>query len=574
MAKTLYKANFNDKLPLGGIATGHLYLQNDGSVISDNFCSFLIKAEKDGELLDVRVLQSSKNSFFSLPCFEKSESFSYFPFAEILLSDTSFPASVKLSAFSPFIPLSDTDSGIPAVMFEFEITNTSNERLDFSICNISGNTNPCFYNRMGCTDTGEAYLFLSGNKESESNNCIATNSKNVSFCEYGHSCDDLCENFVKNQTLLNTVLRNDNDTASFGALCSHFSLAQNETQKISFCYSWYHPENDFSRNYYAQYFESSLECASYLFRQEERLKRSSMDFCKYVSGATLPENILKEVNNDLFKFIEKNFIRLDDGRLISDCDEHFEDFESFINRSDNLSYLFPGLEHSQTEYFYKNALYETASDKETVLAILKSYRKFVLTADRDALIEEWYYIVKCMEKLFGEDGKQKCKADTASITACIQAAVFMSEAVRDKKRFELYTSILEEKPIEQFSMDITSGFAKLCEISGFEYDAEKMHIGFAPKSDICPLDDGGTFRCFFCTPKSYGYVEEGIDYIEINLLHGSLDIKSFGVPRTPRLVQYGGRNWRFENKNLVAILDSTLEITPTKKLTIFIDIKQ
>ena len=118
-----------------------------------------------------------------------------------------------------------------------------------------------------------------------------------------------------------------------------------------------------------------------------------------------------------------------------------------------------------------------------------------------------------------------------------------------------------------------SSYALLCAISGFEYDAYKKHIGFSPLSDHCPLEFGGTFKCFFCVEDGYGYVEEGIDYIEINMLYGSVDIRSFAVPRTPRMVQYGGRNWRFTDKGLCAQLDTNLVVTPDKKLTILIDIK-
>ena len=190
MAKTLYKADFSDKLPLGGIATGHINFCNNGSVLCDFLPHFAIKAEKEGQLTDARILQSTSLACSDAPYFEKSEAFSHFPFAEIILSDSSFPADVKMSAFSPFIPLNDTDSGIPAVSFTFEITNRCSERLDFSVACHSQNTSESPYNRMGCTDTGEAYVFLSSDTELSSNFCISTNGKNVSFCEYTESFAD------------------------------------------------------------------------------------------------------------------------------------------------------------------------------------------------------------------------------------------------------------------------------------------------------------------------------------------------------------------------------------------------
>ncbi len=573
MAKNLYKAKFEDNLPLGGIATGHITLGCDGSITAQAPTFFAIKAEKGGELLDARILQSSQSEAVILPCFENASAASFFPFTEICFSGSSFPFDVKMTAFSPFIPLSDTDSGIPAVLFELEVTNKEDSRVDCSVCLVSANVNRDGINRMGCTDTGEAYIHLSGNGKDAPNTCIATGGKNVSFCEY--TCADaFIKNFTENETLYNTTKSEYSFPFASGALCTHFSLGKGEVKKVSFCLSWYSPENEFSRNYYAQYFESGLECASYVFRQKERLHGASTEFCQNILGATLPESVLEEVNKDLFLFTGKGYIRLDDGCLMSGERIRFSDTDSFICRSDILASMFPDLSYSETESFYKSGMFDSASDEDMLTHILASYRKYILCGDNDSLIEDWYYISKCMEKVFGEDGNIKSKADRKLMTSAIGAAVEMADAVKDKKRHELYSSMLDNMPPCQTSMDIAEGYAKINEISRFEYNAVSKHIGFSPDSDACPLDFGNTFRCFFCTPTCYGYVEEGIDYIEINLLHGVLTVRSFGVPRTPRLVQYGGRNWKFTNENLVAVLDSDLEITPQKKLTIFIDIKQ
>lgn len=578
MAKTLYKAEFKDKLPLGGIATGHIDFGCDASITlplhdSSNFSFFAIKAEKDSELFDARILQSTCDEKIPLPCFEESSAYSFFPFAECNLWDSSFPAKVKITAFSPFIPLNDTDSGIPGVLFGFEVTNTSDERIDYSVCCVTENTNAKVFNRMGCTDTGEAYIHLSDDIEKNENTCIATDGKNVSFCEYAESAHDIISNFTCNTTLENGTKSEYGKTSAFGALCTHFSLNGGETAKVSFCLSWYRAENEFSRNYYAQYFESSLECASYLFRQKDRLLGDSMEFCENISGATLPRDIITPANSELFSLTGKNHTRLDNGDLISNGGPDFSGIEAFISRQDALSNLFPSLEHSGTMHFLKSEAYNNSVDKDLCITILRCFRKYILSADADELIEEWYYIVKCANALLGEDGSKKISCDNELAEETVKALILLAETVKDKKRSELYSNVLSHLPEGQASIVFFEGFSKIYDISGFEYRADTKHIGFNPQSGICPLDTGNTFRSFFCTPQGYGYVEEGIDYIEINLLKGALSIRSFGVPRTPRLVQYGGRNWKFENKNLVAVLDSDLEVTPHKKLTIFIDIK-
>ena len=578
MAKTLYKAKFKDKLPLGGIATGYINLGCDASISletreSSNLSFFAIKAEKDGVLTDARVLQASKAPSSLLAPFEKAESACYFPFTEICFSDSSFPADIKMTAFSPFIPLNDTDSGIPAVHFEFEITNTACSRLDFSIGCASQSMSNSSFNRMGCTETGEAYILLSGDEEASPNTCIATNGKNVSFCEYTNP-EAFTENFTRNPTLYNSTKSEFDVPFPFGALCTHFSLNRGEKKTVSFCLSWYLPRNEFSRNYYAQYFESSLECASYLFRQSDRLRSYSLEFSESIFTSTLNADVLEEIGKDLFSLISAKHTRLDNGEFISAESQRFSNLESFISRGTKLSVLFPNLEYSELCRIYKNNLYESLCDDERLLLIIRSYRHYLLSSDLDALIEDWYDIVKCMQSIFGENRELQCVKDSNLKAAAIRAFSEMAEAVKDKKRQELYSSLTPSLSDKQASSSFTQGFKQIAGITGFSYKANTKQLSFSPDSDSCPLDDGGTFRCFFCTHTCYGYVEEGIDYIEIKLLHGKLLVRSFGVPRTPRLVQYGGRNWRFEDTGLCALLDSVLEVTPQKKLTILIDIKQ
>ena len=574
MAKNLYCANFEKQVHIGGIATGHITLSPCGSLSSQaDGTFFTVKAEKDGLLYDAKLLQTKSIDGLNLSCFESSSASSHFPFAEISFTDSKFPAEVKMTSFSPFIPLNDTDSGIPGVVFEFEFTNISEDRVDFSLCCVTKNPNTNSFNRMGCTDTGEAYIFLGGEDEDADCRSIATNGKNVSFCEYIKSHDGFIKNFTENYTLYNKTKSECPVENSCGALCTHFSLDKGETASVTFCYSWYQKSNSLSRNYYAQYFESALECCSYLFRQLDRLKTQSLEFSEYVLGATLPEDVLYRINEDLFSLANNDCLRLDCGTFITNEKENFIDMESFISRSNTISHLFPCLERSNLLHFFKKGLYEKAKSDELCLAILRVYRKYILDGNLDDLIEDWYYVVKCMDILCDEDGKTKAGIDDNLKSAVIESVCIMAQDVKDKKRQELYSSFKKLSSVGQISMDICEGFSKLYEISGFEYSAKDKHIGFYPSSDSCPLDIGETFRSFFCTPFGYGYVEEGIDYIEINLLNGKLDIRSFGVPRTPRLVQYGGRNWRFTNNQLIAVLDSDLEITPHKKLTIFIDIK-
>lgn len=573
MAKKIQQFEFNTPLALGGIAAGHIMLTPDGCILGKADAFFVIKAERDGELVDIRLLQSKKSENIPLSCFEKASAYCHFPFVDIVFSDSTFPAEVKMHTFSPFIPHNDTDSGIPAVYFEFEITCKDSERVDFSVCAVTSNLSENAHNRMGCTDSGEAYIFLSS-FHTHTNSCIATNGKNVSFCEYVKSNEGLVKNLTQNQTLYNKTKTECPTAFAKGALCTHFGLCDGETQFVSFCLSWYSQESDFSRNYYSQYFESSLECASYFFRQYERLNLYTEEFSDCVFSSTLKESLLYDVNSELFSLFENDYTRLDDGTLIAKEEPHFSDIYSFVMRQSALPSLFPKLDNTGTVRLFESEAYERASQTELAFAILKSHRKYALCANTDELIEEWYCIVKCARELFGENFENKPNLSDNVIFGIVNALADMASAVKDKKRYDFYCAKIKENEKKIDSSKQFFGFSAVSEICAFDYDAVQKHISFCPDSHDCPLDFGETFRCFFCTPTCYGYVEEGIDYIEINLVRGELTLRSFGAPRMPRIVQYGGRNWKFECKDKTAFLDSDIVVTPDKKITILIDIKQ
>lgn len=65
------------------------------------------------------------------PRFQKSSFRGEFPFAEVHFTDQAIPLEVSLSAWSPFIPLDDKNSGIPCAILEYTLRNTSSRAVDY-----------------------------------------------------------------------------------------------------------------------------------------------------------------------------------------------------------------------------------------------------------------------------------------------------------------------------------------------------------------------------------------------------------------------------------------------------------
>lgn len=72
-----------------------------------------------------------RGGFEGFPRFGKCTFKGEYPFGEVHLSDSVVPLDVKLTAWNPFIPLDDKDSGIPCVILEYTLHNASHEPVAY-----------------------------------------------------------------------------------------------------------------------------------------------------------------------------------------------------------------------------------------------------------------------------------------------------------------------------------------------------------------------------------------------------------------------------------------------------------
>src|SRR6266403_2922898 len=72
-----------------------------------------------------------RGGFEGLPRFEKCVFKGEYPFGEAQISDSSIPLQVNLSAWNPFIPLDDQDSGIPCAILEYTLHNSSLRTVNY-----------------------------------------------------------------------------------------------------------------------------------------------------------------------------------------------------------------------------------------------------------------------------------------------------------------------------------------------------------------------------------------------------------------------------------------------------------
>src|SRR5437588_8939838 len=138
--------------PLGGIGTGSISLGGRGQLRDWEifnrpdkgnspqyaFPSLWTERPNQGPIarvLEARILPPYEGptglGFANAPGLPRVDSCTFtgeFPVARIDFEDSNLPVKVSLEAFSPFIPLNADDSGLPALVLRYQISNPTSSK--------------------------------------------------------------------------------------------------------------------------------------------------------------------------------------------------------------------------------------------------------------------------------------------------------------------------------------------------------------------------------------------------------------------------------------------------------------
>ena len=162
-------------LPLGGIGTGCVALAGDGGLrqwqiannvnhdahVPHSFFAIWAGAWDDARrnavvlqcnelyddanfrpapsVSDHLVPPASRKLLSELPGVDGLEITAQYPIAEVAYQTSALPVQVCLEAFSPFIPLNSKDSGLPVVVFNFNVTNPTERPVLVSLMGAQQN---------------------------------------------------------------------------------------------------------------------------------------------------------------------------------------------------------------------------------------------------------------------------------------------------------------------------------------------------------------------------------------------------------------------------------------------------
>jgi non-lysosomal glucosylceramidase len=357
--------------PLGGIGSGCIGLAGNGRLTDweifnrpgkgreNGLSHFSIKAEKEGEVVDARVLNGDlqppfigplgREHFFEgfgwgpqretmagMPHFASNSFEGKFPMATLTFQDDKFPGIITMEAFNPFIPHQEDDSSLPAAFFTFTVNNTSNHSLTYHLTGVLGNPYPGkIRNRI--IKKGGLTSLMADSPDYDQNNidagnlCLSTDGSDISYQEYLYRGEwfDALEVYWKDIMTPGPFKKRTYEPADRfvrdnGLLSSSFTVKAGESQSVRFLISWSHPVNkntwnkDHSgswKNYYSHLWKDSQASAAYAFQNWERLKEETSQFQKILFSSRLPASVLDSVSANLAVLKSPTLWRLEDGTL-------------------------------------------------------------------------------------------------------------------------------------------------------------------------------------------------------------------------------------------------------------------
>ncbi len=433
--------------PIGGIGTGCVSLAGNGSLtdwelfhrpnkqnLMPNTFFALWTRTADG-VTDARVLQSRagvapigqgigenftgfgfgvrRETGAGLKHYRRSTFRGEYPFAWVTFDEPNSPAAVTLMAYNPYIPLNVEDSGIPAAIFEYTITNTASQAIDISLAanlfNAVGYRGYAEFNGMQAAvsrgtgnrnrnqfvrDGSLSALYMTSEVYTPDvpyggSMALATPWQNTTHqttwlrAAWFDTLQAFWDEFSTTGRLNERVYDEPSTPGSSdtGSLIMHAHLAPGEAVSIPVYLCWHFPNfiKYWNSSYessdspttwrvpYAARYTDALDVARSLTTEEPRLRAETQRFHDALFSSTLPIAVIDAVSSQLSTLKTQTVTLLEDGSFYG-----WEGVHSTAGSCEGSclhvwnyalthAYLFPSLERSMRSNAFHYAQYEDGS---------------------------------------------------------------------------------------------------------------------------------------------------------------------------------------------------------------------
>ncbi len=375
-------------MPLGGIGTGSVALGGRGDLRDWEIVNrpakgfkpkqtfFALFAKAKGKPAVTRALEGVidprdfEGAFGSsvpnhgLPRFHQCHFEAAYPLGQVVLADEAVPVSVRIKAWNPFIPTDAERSGIPIAILTFELTNTSDKRVEAAVCGnlenfigqdgsvvVDGRINTgvqggaknsidyqeteavrgLIYQTQGVAPDAEQWGTLALSTTAKTGITHRTAWANLNW---GDSLLDYWDDFADDGALEN---RHDVVDNPIGSLAVKIALPAHATKSITFLLTWHFPNRlgwgvrnepslsygtglrdqpDRAGNFYTGQFADAWDVALHTAPQLAALERDTVTFVNAICQSGLSASVKEAALYNASTLRTQTTFRIESGHLM------------------------------------------------------------------------------------------------------------------------------------------------------------------------------------------------------------------------------------------------------------------
>jgi uncharacterized protein (DUF608 family) len=301
-----------------------------------------------------------RGGFEGFPRFQKCEFKGEFPFGETKISDPSIPLEVTATAWNPFIPLDDKNSGIPCAILEYTFHNKSEQPVEFEFSyHLSHLASGCGNDEVKSRNTalpGRGVFFHNveeSNSEAYGSACLIAigdrpKVKGMWLRSPGWEFDSLSALWREVSTGAFTENSGSNATETAGrnggSILLEGSLGPGASRTYPIVIAWHYPNcylqvggvrsatpsepqgaagchtlpagsPPWWRPYYASIWNDAREVASYVEEHYTELRARTVAFKNALFSSTLPAYVLDAISANLAILKSPTVLRVENGDI-------------------------------------------------------------------------------------------------------------------------------------------------------------------------------------------------------------------------------------------------------------------
>ncbi len=295
-----------------------------------------------------------------LPRFRHASFDAAYPFGQVNLSDEAVPVKVKIKGFNPLVPGDSETSGLPLAVLSYEVTNTSSETVEVSVCGSirnfvgkdgreavtdwKGDFIPCgaknnkneYRENPSCGLKG-LYFYsegVDGKSPAWGNMSLVTDSDmEVTYRTYSvdnawanamlNFWDDFSDDGLVSNPVANVRHTVGNDQDPMGSLAVKATIEPGKSEVFNFYLTWNFPnriawawDNFIVGNYYSTRFPDSWDAAVDIVPCMADYESRTLSFVNALLSSSYPSVIKEAALYNLNVLRSQTMFRIADGHVM------------------------------------------------------------------------------------------------------------------------------------------------------------------------------------------------------------------------------------------------------------------